>query len=54
MIREDDRQNIAPDYVKEKGHVVPMDGNYKCSKCGTYLIDLTEDAAYGSVRKCKN
>lgn len=27
-------------------------GGYKCSRCGAYLIDLSEDLVYGPMRKC--
>lgn len=30
------------------------DSNYKCSHCGAYLIDLSEDLMYGDMRKCKD
>ncbi len=41
----------------EKGH--DMEGllkhelNYKCRRCGTYQIDLSEDMWYGEMRECK-
>ena len=27
--------------------------SYKCSRCGSYLIDLSEDLAYGPMRECE-
>lgn len=29
-------------------------GNYRCSRCGSYQIDLSEDLVYGDMRKCKS
>lgn len=26
----------------------------KCSRCGSYTIDLSEDLMYGKMRKCKD
>lgn len=48
----------APSFMKpysDAGHDVASlfsDGGSKCSRCGTYQIDLSEDLAYGSMRKC--
>lgn len=43
---------------KDAGHDIKSlfesGGNYKCSRCGSYQIDLSEDLMYGDMRKCKD
>lgn len=39
----------------DAGHDIEsiFSGEAKCKRCGSYMIDLSEDLVYGSMRKCK-
>lgn len=48
--------NVFHEYWKA-GHDVqslfwPPDGPTRCTRCGAYQIDLSEDLGYGEMRKC--